>query len=143
METLQGDKDTFTFKYVLINQLFRVTAKMSNEWKGGYWETKVKQVGKAEVLEKVYIPDTRLEFENSVICLHDLLEPHFKDEMIKASEGIDKELADLKKESEDEKWDDNTFINKRLKIMRKLFRALSKELHRHNYFEEVVRRFSV
>ncbi len=92
-----GGKDEITFKVIVMRHIIKIARLASVEWKGGYWQQKSRIAqGGQMIVEKVYIPDTREEYGNSIIFLHDILIPHFDDNMIKESEEITKRLSELK-----------------------------------------------
>lgn len=125
-ESYQGKQDTkISFRQICLNQLSRITERMTKEWKGGYWQERIVPVGNLSVKEKIYIPDSRAEFTNGVFCLHDLLISYFDKKMNKDSKDINKELDDLKSKDPNEK----------VLIIRKLFQALNKLLFRKHYLE--------
>ena len=120
----RGQDSKLTFKQILLNQLSRITSKMTVEWKGGYWQQKSIPAGSGlSVIEKYYIPDTRDEFINGVNCLHDLLISYFDDKMKDEVKEFEKKLKDKKDK------------DKTIDVYRYLFRALNKLLFRKRYLE--------
>ena len=130
---------------------------MSVEFRGGFWEERLVSVNGGVLTTKVYIPDTREVFNNSIEYLHDLLYPYFDKEMMKASEkaeeDINKAYLDKTIIKQPDREDDSStgtkqeirefenaiirmsFRSQKVKINRLLFRELNCFLHRIRYLE--------
>ena len=153
-------KDAISFKDIILNHLRRISVFASCEFRGGFWEVRLIPVnfGSGTTLKnRNYIPDTREVYSNSVEVFADMLYPYF-DKQMNAAES--EAVAALKKcfvdktilveptqegDVEDEPQKSvRTFKNRddklsyrdlRVKINRKLFRALCSFLHRKKYLE--------
>jgi hypothetical protein len=128
-------KEDFSFKYIMLRQLSRITFLNSREWKGGHWTEKIKAMGGASFVEKAYVPDTREEFENAVYCLMDLLLPYADDKLLKVENDVKDECVDLNELAKKNNYSKEEHLNIHVKIVRKLFRELSCFLKRINYLE--------
>ena len=65
------------YSEILTEQINKVRNSGSTEFRGGYWEERKRVLQGAVVSEKVYIPDTRQIYINSITQLYDLLLPFF------------------------------------------------------------------
>ena len=143
-----GQKDNLTFQQIMIRHIVKLSGLASKEFCGGYWQDRTKVLGNAAVTEHFYIGDSREEYTNSIDFMHDMLSPYFDEEMKQASEDNKKETDKAHNDSfyEEEgkkKFDKQEYRNKKVKIKRKLLRALSGFLMREKYltakqFEEEV-----
>ena len=157
-----GNNEGLSFREIILVHIRRISALQSKEMRGGYWQTKRRPIGSGQFLdEKFYVPDSREEFGGAVSFLHDVLLPHFDDELKKKSQSINSELNQIRKlfyvkvtgKIEDEKlselcdllpsdnYKDDKKLNAeqyrfiRLRLNRSLFQELSKFLYRKNYLE--------
>lgn len=74
-ETHRSSEDKLEYKFILMRQIDKVRYAGSKDWAGGeYRELFNKNSG---VQETVYVPDTRMEYVNSIKVLRDLLIPYF------------------------------------------------------------------
>lgn len=125
-EAYQGggfQQQFITFPLIALKHLERLAVSGSKEWAGGRWETRVRSVGSTVYSEKVYIPDSRAEYANTVDMLHDLLLPNFDTQMRTAAEKLNRESAAARS------------IERQLPIKRRLFQELSLLLKRLHYLE--------
>ena len=151
------DKDKITFKLIVLMHLKQIGHYASCEFRGGYWEEKPHPNIHCNATIRTYVPDTREVYSNSVEYLADILYPYFDEEMSKAfkkaEEDTDKayndntivKQPDREDESEEEteeyerKFKDLndriSYRSERVKINRKLFRALCCFLFRKKYLE--------
>ena len=86
--------------------------------------------------ETIFMPDSRKEFIQLCEFLSDLLFPEFDSGMIKE---YDKTNEKLKKNLEDvdkKKIEVDDYINKKLELMREMFREIMKFLKRKDYLKD-------
>ena len=129
-----------SFKQIVLQQLSRVTIKMTTEWRGGYYE---ERASGAEVW-RVYVPDSRDEFVNGVKCLYDLLYSYFDADFNKEDASFNKKKdelwAEYKKSNDEAENNNKDYLKQQYKQdkaerYRELFRALNSLLHRLHYLE--------
>ena len=137
-ETYTGGKDdNLNFRIIVLAHLKRITGLASKEFRGGYWQERVRWVGGAGINERFYVPDSREEYINAICNLSDLLLPLFDEEMEKGEESIETEADEkydkIKSDGKKQDW-----LNVKVRIYRKLFRYLSKFLNRINYLDVAV-----
>ncbi len=87
--------ESFSFSQIVMSAMRKVIENGSKEMKEGYWNTKFDRLGNAH---KVWIPDSRNEFIESVLSLKIILEREFDTEIIEKIRKIEEELK--------EKYDD-------------------------------------
>ena len=150
--TSNDKNQILNFRIIVLTTLQKIQGYSACEWIGGYWKTVTKIANNAMTQDKVYEPDTREIYSNSIEYLHDLLHARFDAEMMKASEKAMKALekayndTTIVKELDNEQPDkelrifetDNnkiTFRSKRREISRILFRDLCDFLFRKKYLE--------
>jgi len=122
-----GDK--VSFREIIMNHLRKVSFLACVEFIGGYWTYKTITIGSPP--DKVYVPDSRAIYSNSVECFADMLFPHFDSEMILDEAKAVKELVAAKVDIvKEEDYKDEV-----VKINRRLFRDLCSFLYRNNYLE--------
>ena len=131
-------KMTLTFRDIVLRHLTRITQFASVEWRGGYWTEQAIPMKETIMTTKVYVPDSRVVYWNSVDCLHDLLLPKFDDEMKKDSEEVEEDLEKNKKHwtekaGEDIKKYEQYYLNDKVEIKRKLIQKLNLLLSRLSY----------
>jgi len=153
------DKDKLTFRDIVLQHLRKITQLASVEFRGGYWEVRETPVfsggATLTIKNRVYVPDTRECYSNAVEVLADLLAPYFDEEMRKAEEEAVKALEKALKSStvlveptrvdefgESEKGrvfrneaGKVLFRDERVKVCRRLFRALCSFLYRKKYLD--------
>lgn len=137
-ESYTGQQESkLTFRFIVLTQLSRLTQKMTQEWRGGYWTEKLKVItGGLTTTERTYIPDTRDEFVNGVNCLHDILISYFDKQMTEDFKDFESRIANHKKEHEQkDKKVTETYKNEQVEVYRYLFRALNRLLYRLHYLE--------
>ena len=124
-------KDQLSFREIILQHLKRITEFSSVEFRGGYWEQKIVPMGNSGMTQKVYVPDTRDVYSNSVEVLGDLLFPHYDEEMKEHDKKIQGRIDDTPtKDKSLEEWS-----HFKRKIMRELFRQISCFLKRRRYLE--------
>lgn len=134
------DKDQISFQQLVLAQLYKILKLASQEFHGGYWETKIKEVGGTVYRENHYVTDKREEFSNSVDILADLIATYYDKKIKDQEEKLNDELKDIKKECtfknhlEEEELDTIKFKELKVENKRKLFRALSSFIKRKKYF---------
>ena len=150
-------KDKITFRDIILQHLKRISQFASVEFRGGYWEVKPHPNPSRNIDYKIYISDTREIYSNSVECLADMLAPYFDEEMRKAEQKAIKEDEEVFKDNtiikQPEREDQNpeeakkyerkfkdvldrvSYRGERVKINRRLFRALCSFLYRKKYLE--------
>lgn len=150
-----GNFEGVSFRDIIMNHLRRIANFNSVEFRGGYWETRIVPLGNNQTTEeRRYILDSREVYSNSIQYLHDLLFPHFDEEMKKASETYSKELKKAFEDNtivkEETRTEENPVFDRRgfedvetrtffrdikVRLSRDLFIALSCFLHREKYLE--------
>lgn len=151
------DKDRLTFKDIILQHLKKISQLASVEFRGGYWETKPSPNPNSNQDYRIYIPDTREVYSNAVECFADMLAPYFDDEMKKAEyfakkedhkaymdntiikqndreEQTPEEIEEYERHFKDI-WKRVSYRSERVKISRKLFRALCCFLYRKKYLD--------
>lgn len=123
-----GNLDKLSFRIIALETLRRIGTISGKEFRGGYWEERKVAVGGQITFSKVYVPDSRQEYINSVNYLADILVPHFDEVMSKAEAEHREAVRALSVELKDY-WDEV------LRLKRELFRSLSLFLFRVNYLE--------
>lgn len=119
-ENFRGGEETYGFKDIAMRQYQKVVMNSSKEFRSGFWI--YSQPVPMRNAEKIrYVGDSRKELRNSLDVLHDILQPKFDEEMIKASEEIYKEIEEIKEEHDDIK----DYWKVTLKSYRKMFQQLS------------------
>ena len=92
-----ANKDELNFRFIALSHLRKIMDVGSVEFRGGYWQQSQKQNKEGTIsTSKTYVPDSREEFCNSILMLHDILLPHFDDEMNKASKEINDKIETLR-----------------------------------------------
>lgn len=152
-----GKNDSLTFKDIVLQHLKRIGTFASVEMRGGFWEIRPNPNPGSNEDVRVYIPDTREIYSNSIEYLHDILFPYFDKEMLHASKHAEEELKKAfndntvikQADREDQSPEDTisidrsfknindriTFRSKKVLICRNLFRDLNCFLHRIRYLE--------
>jgi len=142
-----------SFREIILQHLKLISRNYSVELRGGYWEEKPNPIPNSNEVIRIYVPDTREVYSNSVEALADMLLPYFDEEMKKSEAECIKLLkqyyetctsektANTEKEFTKAKRSFKTIEDKmsyrslRVKVCRKLFRALCCFLHRKRYLE--------
>lgn len=150
-------KDKITFRDIILQHLKKISQYASVEFRGGYWEIKPSPKPSSNIEYKIYIPDTREVYSNAVECFADMLCPYFDQEMKDAEQQAIIEEKEIYKNNtitkqpdrEDQNPEEATkyerifkdvgdrisYRAERVKINRKLFRALCSFLYRKKYLE--------
>jgi len=90
-ESFGSDKtEGFSYGALVMTAHRKSMENGSKEMKEGYWNNKFDRMGN---VHKVWVPDSREEFMNSVAMLRILLEREFDDEITKELKNLDEELA--------------------------------------------------
>ncbi len=160
-ETRTGGKERLTFREIVLSHLKKILTFSSCEFRGGFWEERANPNPQRNDPIKTYVPDTREVYSNAIEGFYDILFPHFDKEMKSDGEKLVKELKAAfkdntitkEKDREDktpeegeelEQEEKRTFGNidnrlsyrrQRVKINRKLFRALCCFLKRKDYLK--------
>lgn len=130
-----GDKDAF--KTVIITQLARITAAGSKEMIGGFWQQKVKKSEQGVLItEKIWVPDARSEYINSILTLDDLLIVYQDDTAKQELKAFEKRLHELKQRLA--AHNSETQKNTLAQYYRKMFRILLRLLERKDFLAEGV-----
>lgn len=129
-ETHRSSDDKLEYKFILMRQIDKVRYAGSKDWAGGeYRELYNKNSG---FQETIYMPDTRMEYINSIKVLRDLLIPYF-DEVFKKSEKSLKGKILLtqqkikKKTKNDDKYTAQDILNNYRNYLVELYRELFQE----------------
>ena len=148
-------KNQISFRDIILGHLKNISGYASVEFRGGFWEVKPPTNPHLNVEYRTYVPDTREVYSNAVECFADMLFPYFDRAMKQAEETAsqeDKVVFDrntLEVEREDKSPEEGrgyerefaefedriTYRSERVKINRKLFRALCCFLYRKKYLE--------
>ena len=146
-----------TFKDIVLQHIKKIGSYASVEFRGGYWEIRETPIVSGNVggvvKSKVYVPDTREVYSNSVEYLADILYPHFDKEMIDKEIKLREELSKIYQDktvliegtrTEQDDLDSRKFSkiedkilyrDQRVLINRRLFRDLCSFLYRIKYLE--------
>lgn len=146
-EQYQGRGDEkLTFRMIVLQHLERIARIASQDLHGGYWRTRERQVGISHTVDREYVPDSRQEYINAVDYLHDILSPHFDEQMRKEMKEYDafesKTLEELRKKyivvvnGEQKGFNKDAYENQVVKVVkRRLFRFINSFLYRTKYME--------
>ena len=146
-----ANNEKITFKDIVLSHLKKVGVFASVEMRGGFWEHKSHPNPNINETIDTYIPDSREVYSNAVEFLFDLLYAHFDKKMMEAAEVFGGELDSVYKENtkvvgsskdsgfEFRKFKDGetkvVYRKERLKICRRMFRALCCFLKRKDYLK--------
>jgi len=125
-------KEKIERKDIIIEVIREISKKALVEFKGGHTKTVIK----GDWQEEVYVPDSRKEYIQGIEFLSDILLPDFDSIMKKEASDIEEELAELLKQYDENKIDHETYVIKKLKTMRKLFKYLMIFLERIKFFKK-------
>ena len=131
-EEYTGSSSEMSFKELILRHLGKISEICTCEFREGYWQEKPVKVGDGISIARTYIDDKRDAYVNAVDFLHDMLLPHFDDEMTKASKKNRDTLNKRYKKFAGKKSD---WKDKKQKIKRLLFQQLSLLLERLKYLE--------
>jgi hypothetical protein len=130
--------DRISFQQIVLKHFQKILEISCCEFTGGYWN----YIYSGNITNKSYVTDKRAEFSQAVEMLAAALAPRFDKEMDEDFEKIEEEEGKIKKGFLDSdgliKKENNAKIKysvKKLELMKKLFKALSKLLHRLDYFK--------
>lgn len=126
-------KDKIQFRDIVLSFVQQIGRNANCEFRGGYWEEKPHPNPNFNGVIKIYIPDSREVYSNSVEYLYDILYPHFDKKTLEILEKIEKEKAELKEYKDDQEKIE--YRTQRQRLNRKLFREICSFLQRENYFE--------
>ena len=124
-----------SFREICLRHVSKISEISTKEFRPGYWQKKPVSVGGGVQMSEKYTEDTRDSYVNAVDFLYDLLLPHFDKLMEEASKKIEAEIESELKKCEEENIKRTLWIDKKLKIKRKLFQEISLLLNRLHYFE--------
>ena len=132
-------KDPLSFRLIVLEHLQAILRITRKEFRGGYYiERPITTNSGGSYIAKEYVADSREEFSNSVDGFSDSLLPFFDKEMEKSEREVQEDLKKAYSECiRDQRGvkvlDSEIYSEKRLKIQRRLFRELSRFLHRIDY----------
>jgi len=124
----------FSFSQIILSQVKDVLKLMQHEYRGGFFEKKYS----GNMLETIYIPDSRKAVIQSVEGLKCVLFPHFNEKMKESYEKILEELETNLEEynkSKKEDKDRSKFIMNKLDLMIEMFQALNVLLKDTDYLK--------
>jgi len=127
-------KEKIEYRDIVIELIREISKKALVEFKGGYWKKEVK----GNVLDEIYIPDSRKEYIQGIEFLSDLLLPSFDKKMINHYEEIMEEVDKILKEYEENKLKSEEYVIKKTRLMRRLFQVLMIFLNRIKYFKKKI-----
>ena len=128
-ETYSGvGSEGMSFRQIVLQTLSHIRSLSSVEFKGGYWVQRAIPMAGAIKMEKLYVPDSREVFRNSIMYLSALCLPHF-DEQMKKDEVAALKIATDEKNKEQ-------IAEARLRSAWQLFRSLNLFLERKDYLSE-------
>jgi len=151
-----GKFDKVQFRDIALRQLQRISLNANCEFRGGYWETKEVPTGNGQTLtQRIYIPDTREVYSNSVMHLLNMIYPHADKELLSAFEKIEVQIKEAynKFTNEPERTDQSekqaeeyerqfsnveqrtSFRGRKRELLEQLFREICCFLKRIDYFE--------
>lgn len=126
-----GDKFGLSFKQILLMHINRCVLNGSVEWHGGYWN----EVQTKEGISRVYVPNTRDIWINTVKIMRALLLGYTDDKMKGGETKYQDKLKKLRESYKDKKKD-ICYHNKNIKIHMFLFEELILLSKRENFFQE-------
>lgn len=151
------NKDKITFRDIILQHVRKITTLASVEFRGGYWEVRPNPNPMSNVDVRIYIPDSREVYSNAIEVLADLLTPYFDNEMKEAekkaieedTKAFENNTISKQPEREDKNPEESeqyerrfgdienriSYRSQRVKINRRLFRAISCFLYRKRYLE--------
>lgn len=130
-ETSTQKKQKLEFKEIVLQHLKKILEITTLEFRGGYENRDVVD----NKLTKVYVPDTRKQYIQSVESFSDILLPHFDKDIEKPYTNISKQLESLETNMDKKRKSLNDqeirdYTRKKLKLCKKLFRQLNLLLER-------------
>jgi len=120
-------RGSFDYEFLLMRAADKCRIAGSVEFRGGYWMERPTLVNNNVVQERVYVPDTRKVFIESVTTMSLLLEPKKDEEFIKAMNELDKEVVSAKKAREKNSNKEEAtaeFYTEMVRIKREEFRQI-------------------
>lgn len=88
-EQFNNVNEKLDFKFILMRQIDKVRVARSTEMRGGYWEDRPMPAGGGMSYLRVYVPDTRETYINSVKNLRSLLIPYWDKQFLKQEEKLE------------------------------------------------------
>lgn len=151
------NEEKISFRAIVLSHLKKIAIYNSVEFRGGYHDENVIMIGNAISKHKVYIPDTREIYSNSIEYLSDVLFPYFDKQMLEEESKVndellrifnsktvivekvrddqsDKDIEEYEREFKDVA-DRVSYRSERARVYRKLFRGLCSFLYRIKYLE--------
>ena len=126
----KSSKEGLNIRMICLMHLQSLGTLAKKEFKGGYWESKIKMVQGMALPEKYYVPDTFEEYSNGIDFLSDITFPYFDKDMVKAEEEYNNAMENIQIVTKD-----NKTSKEAIRIKRKYFRALNSFLNRNAYLE--------
>lgn len=125
-ESFSGTPDqAISFRSITLGHVRKISELAAKEFRGGFYKQEI--VGQQVV--KNWVEDSREAYNNAIDYLSDLLLPLYDEQAAAEVTMVDSELAKLKGLSGE------AFASGKVVNRRKLFRALTKLLHRLKYLE--------
>jgi len=121
MEFLPPKKDKRSFRDIVLSHLNKILELSCDEFKGGYWKKEVK----GNLIEEVYVPDSRKKMIQVIEFWGYILRPRFNKDMKEKYKKIREKLSGNLKQFNDNKIDKEKFVIRKLKIMKNLFEELN------------------
>ncbi len=130
---------TMEIKDIILEHLRAILVISRIEFTGGYWH----DVSRGDQrTERVYVPDTRASYIQSVRALHDTLLPFFDKDMTKVSESIEKEIDAKRLSCIENKGNGEDLPKKysifKLRKMRIMFQQLNLLMYRQTYLKSSI-----
>lgn len=130
-EEFSYSKEGSSIKEIILRHIRKISDISCQELTASYQQEKPVKVGETLTLIKIYHPDLRLAYCNSVDFLLDILMPYSDEDFTKFHEKMEK---DEEKEEEKFKGSKTDWIDIKLKYRRLLFGELNLMMHRINFF---------
>lgn len=87
-EQFNNPNDKLDFKFILMRQIDKIRIARSMEMRPGYWEDRNVPMSGGFMNQRVYLPDSREVYVNSVKALRTLLIPYRDEKFIKKEKEI-------------------------------------------------------
>lgn len=135
-----GVKSEMSIKEIILRHLRKISDISSQELTPARWEKRPIKIGEGVSIMEKYHPDLREAYINAVDFLLDMVSPYkhqegdkktFKEALKKLKQSEDNKFKTLNKKKQ---IDQNTWIDKKLKLRRKLFAEIMLFLNRIDFF---------
>lgn len=124
-----------SIKQIILQHIKKISDLSVNEFKEGYTDKKPLALKDGIMQTEKYFPDLRLSYINAIDFLHDLVRPYmdklFEDNLKK----LDTKEEEEAKKIEENKSNEDEWINFLLKLRRRLFAEIILMLHRTNFWD--------